>query len=62
MVDHLKRMMDVTEEVGSILKIDMGPFMDQSDRIYIQGKTKDGKSFEMVLEIYHKTDLTDVEG
>lgn len=61
MVDHLKRMMEIAEEIGDIREIDMGPFMDQSDKISIRGKTKDGKDFEMVLEIYHKTDLTDVD-
>lgn len=61
MVDYLKRMMEISEEIGDIREIDMGPFMDQSDKISIRGKTKDGKDFEMVLEIYHNTDLTDVD-
>lgn len=62
MVDHLKRMMEISDEVGDIREIDMGPWMDQSDRISIRGRTKDGKDFEMVLEIYNKMDFTDVDG
>ena len=62
MVDLLKRMMDVTDDVGNIQEIDMGPWLDQSDRISIRGKTKDGRDFEMVLEIYYKQDFTDVDG
>ena len=51
MLNHLKRMMNAAESVGSVTRINMGDWLDAYDRISIAGKTNDGRKFEMTLEI-----------
>jgi hypothetical protein len=50
--DFLKVLLVVAEnKIGTIEEVSMGDWIKTKDRICIQGTTKEGKSFELVLEI-----------
>ena len=52
----LKNMMPAAEVAGEILKVDMSEnwIGFGRDRIYIEGKTHDGRKFELTMEIENK--------
>ena len=52
MYDFLKVLLVVAEnKIGTIEEVSMGDWIKTKDRICIQGTTKEGKPFELVLEI-----------
>ena len=52
MYDFLKSLLAVAEdEIGVIEEVSMGDWIKTKNRICIQGTTKDGKPFELVLEV-----------
>lgn len=48
---HLKKMILLAEDVGSVSEITMGDWLGTSDRIYISGTTGTGSAFTITLEI-----------
>ena len=51
MYGHLKRMMATAECVGLVSEVNMGVWLGTHNRISIDGKTADGRKFEMTLEV-----------
>ena len=46
-----RNVLNVAENVGNISKIQQGDWLGTADRIYINGKTQDGREFTLTLEI-----------
>ena len=57
----LKHMMPAAEVAGEIHEVSMDEnwIGMGTDRVHIQGKTNDGRKFEMTMEIENKEDDTD---
>ena len=52
MYEFMKTLLVVAEnKIGAIEEVSMGDWCKTKDRICIQGTTKDGKPFELVLEV-----------
>lgn len=49
--DMLKIMMSVAEEIGYVHEAKMGDWVHDQEHITLKGKTDDGRSFELCLEI-----------
>lgn len=48
---HLKKMILLADDIGEVDNITMGEWLETSDRVYINGKTQDGREFTLTLEI-----------
>lgn len=48
---HFRNVLNVAENVGDIFEIHQGDWLGKSERIDINGKTKDGREFTLTLEI-----------
>ena len=48
---HFRQILGVAENVGGIDEISQGDWIDRSERIYITGKTNDGRDYTLTLEI-----------
>lgn len=48
---HMRHVLNVAENVGDIIEIHQGDWLGKSERIDINGKTKDGRGFTLTLEI-----------
>lgn len=60
MYDLLKTLLVVAEnKIGTIEEVSMGDWTKTKDRICIQGATKDGKPFELVLEVDKEVEAND---
>lgn len=60
MYDLLKTLLVVAEnKIGTIEEVAMGDWIKTKDRICIQGTTKEGKPFELVLEVDKEVEAHD---
>lgn len=48
---HFRQVLGTAENVGSIEEISQGDWIGKFERIYITGKTHDGRDFTLSLEI-----------
>ena len=51
MINRLRKMLVLAEEVGKIDEVYKGDWVGKYDRINITGKTPDGRDFTITLEI-----------
>ena len=51
MYQHLKKMLEIAEEVGAVNSLNMGEWLRGKDHISIRGETTNGQPFELELFI-----------
>ena len=51
MVNHMKKMLLLVDDFGIADEVHLGDWLGKSERIDINGKTRDGREFTLTLEI-----------